>query len=217
MPRRFDISDPARRERALAAGVRAAKNGRLVAAPAESGYVILTDAFSTSGVMALRAAKELPAQVALGVLVGHRGGLGGIAAAPPVVSELLAAFWPGYLSLLVNAQPTVNWGIQTDRFAVRMPLHPVLLAIAGQVGPIAASGIPGPDSPAAQQCDVVLDAGPRSGPRGALVDVTGKAVVLARPGEPSAEQLRAVVADLVVPAEGATEADEPGHLGNARP
>ena len=59
MPRVLDVADPAHRTDAVAAAVRGARNGRLVVLPAETGYVVASDAFSAAGVAALQRMKEI--------------------------------------------------------------------------------------------------------------------------------------------------------------
>ncbi len=199
MVRALPCLDPGQRRDALESAVRAARNGRLVALPAESGYVLATDAFSAAGVAALQAAKGLSAGTTLGVLVGHAAGVHGIAAGlPSCALDLIAAFWPGQLSLVVAVQPSLRWTVPTDRCVVRMPLHPVLLDVAAAVGPMVYSGIATPAQ--RESASVLLDCGDRpEGPGSTVIDVCGPAPVLLRPGAVPVERLRQVVADLVVP------------------
>lgn len=119
-PRVLACTDPSERSTAVGDAVRAARNGRLVVLPAEHGYVLATDAFSASGVAALRAAKDLPAGATLGVLVGHAAGVHGVAVVPPIGQDLIDACWPGPLTLVLRAQASLSWSV-AGRIAVRMP------------------------------------------------------------------------------------------------
>lgn len=197
MPRRLPCLEPADRAEAIAAAVRAARNGRLVAVPAESGYVLVTDAFNANGVAALQRAKGLSVSTTLGVLLGHAGGVHGIAARiPPPAQDLMAAFWPGQLSLLLPVPGTLRWSVPTDRCAIRMPLHPVLLEVAAGVGPMVYSGCSAVER---ETADLFIDAGERpDGPGSTVIDATRWPMVLLREGAVSADAARAVVPDLLV-------------------
>lgn len=199
MARLLDCRDPQDRDAAFASAVRAARNGRLVALPAESGYVLVSDAFSAAGVAALQRAKGLGPETSLGILVGHRSGVYGIATGlPAAAEELMAAFWPGQLSLLVRTQPSLHWTVPTDRVAVRMPLHPVLLAVVSGVGPMVYSGVSDPAE--RDRASVVLDSGPRpAGAAATLLDATQQPLRIVREGAVAADRLRSVVPDLLGP------------------
>ena len=199
MARTLQCSDPVERPGAVLAASRAAKNGRLVVLPAETGYVVATDAFAPGGVAALQRAKGLAPTTTLGVLVGHAAAVHGIAARVPTAAlDLIAACWPGNLSLVVRTQPSLQWTVPTDRCVVRMPLHPLLLEVVGSVGPMVFSGIASPadwDSAA-----VILDCGTRpAGPGSTVVDVTTSPPTLIREGAVPAGRLRDLIGDLGVP------------------
>lgn len=197
MARRLDCQDPQEREAAITAAIRAARNGRLAALPAETGYVLATDAFSESGVAALQRAKGLGPGTSLGVLVGHKPGVHGIAAGlSPAALELMEACWPGMLSLLVRTQPSLRWTVPTDRCAVRMPLHPVLLAVVAGVGPMVYSRAATDEE--REGAAVLLDCGDRPGGPGAtLVDATAQPLRLLREGAVDFDRLSAVVPDII--------------------
>lgn len=198
MPRVLDVRDPATRDAAVAAAVRAARNGRLVVLPAETGYAVATDAFSTPGVSALQRLKGLSPTTSMGLLVGHAAGVHGIATRPPAAAQdLIDAFWPGSLSLVLATQPSLRWSVPTDRCVVRMPLHPVLLAVVAGVGPMVYSACSTEERAGA---DLVLDSGPRpEGPGSTVVDATADPLVLLRAGAVPTDRLTAVVPGLADP------------------
>ena len=197
MPRILDVADPARRTDAVAAAVRAARNGRLVVLPAETGYVVASDAFSAAGVAALQRLKGLSATTTLGVLVGHAGGVHGIAGRIPApAQDLMDACWPGPLSLVLPMQRSLRWSMPTDCCVVRMPLHPLLLEVVGAIGPTVYSGCSTAEREGAH---LVLDGGPRpDGPGTSVVDATAVPLVLVREGAVPTDRLQAVVPDLVI-------------------
>ena len=192
MVRILDIREPGARPDAIARAARSAKNGRLVIAPAETGYAVVADAFSGPGVAALQRCKGLSPTTSLGILVGSPAGIHGVAGRlPPAALNLIAAFWPGQLSLLVRLTSSLDWTVPTNRAAVRMPLHPVLLDLVQIIGPAVYSGI----SPQLREsADVLLDAGDRPpGPASTVVDVTGPVPVLVREGAIAAARIAEVV------------------------
>lgn len=192
MVRVLDVRDPGERSDAIARAVRSAKNGRLVVAPAETGYVVVADAFSRPGVAALQRLKGLSPTTSLGILVGSPAGVHAVAARlPAAAQDLIGAFWPGQLSLLVRLSDSLDWTVPTGRAAVRMPLHPVLLDLVTGIGPAVFSGV---DAAQRDGVDVVLDLGERaSGPGSTVVDVTGPTPVLLREGAVPAERVAQVV------------------------
>lgn len=206
MTLRILCADGTNRERAVAAGLAATRRGDLVLIPTETVYAIATDAFSRRGVSALREAKGYDDQVPLPVLVGARSTVPGVAArVGDDARALMDAFWPGLLTLLLPPQPTLAWDLPNGApLAVRMPLHPVALALLAASGPLVVTtanlrGLPAPadvDDALAQLGDSValaLDAGDltdESGLPSTVVDLTGDAPRVVRMGSVSLDALR---------------------------
>lgn len=208
MTQRIACADGAHREKAVAAALAAVRRGDLVVIPTESAYALATDAFSRRGVAALREAKGYDEQVPLPVLVGARATLGGVAArVTDDARDLVEAFWPGPLTVLLPPQPTLAWDLPSDApLAVRMPLHPVAVALLAQSGPLVATTANAPGLPAPADMDdallqvgdsaaLALDAGPLaddSGLPSTIVDLTGAVPRVVRAGAVSLEQVRSV-------------------------
>jgi tRNA threonylcarbamoyl adenosine modification protein (Sua5/YciO/YrdC/YwlC family) len=77
------------------------------------------------------------------VLVGSWAAVDGLMlGVPDIVRELVEAFWPGGLSLVLTHAPSLAWELGDTRgtVVVRMPLHPFALELLGEVGPMAVSG-----------------------------------------------------------------------------
>ena len=170
---RIDVTDPAARPRAVVAAVSAARRGDLVLLPTEHAYAIATDAFSSRGVDAIRAAKDLAGGAPLAVMVPSPATVAGIAAqVTPAAKALMAGFWPGQLTVLLDPQPTLAWSLPaTAALAIRMPLHPVALEVLRSLGPtvVTAANAPGLSMPTTvddaldqlgDAIALVLDAGP---------------------------------------------------------
>lgn len=137
----WDCSDPNQREQAISQSVSILRSGGLVVLPTENCYVVAADAFSLRGTSLLRRAKIQSSSTPLGLLVAGPTTVSGVAArVPERARDLMAAFWPGMLTLLLPAQPTLAWDHPVGApIAVRMPLHPLTLAICTALGPMAAS------------------------------------------------------------------------------
>ena len=206
MTQRIPCADGHRREPAVTAALAAVRRGDLVLIPTESVYALATDAFSARGMSALREAKGYDADVPVPVMVGSRGTVAGIASrVSDDARALMESFWPGGLTLLLTPQSTLAWDLPPEApLAVRMPLHPVALALLGASGPLAVTsanlpGLPAPtdvDGALEQMGDVVslvLDAGPLADDAGlasTIVDATGDPPRVVRPGAVSLDSLR---------------------------
>jgi tRNA threonylcarbamoyl adenosine modification protein (Sua5/YciO/YrdC/YwlC family) len=215
---RFDCADPSGRRRGLARAKTVLAEGELVVVPTEASYGLACDAFSSVGIGALRTAKA-NRRLAPPVLIGSARTLDGLATdVRPPVRDLAAAFWPGPLTLICTAQPTLDWRVAdagAGAVSLRVPLHPVLLELLAETGPLAVTGANTPghrlpttyDDARAQLGEepaVYLDAGATTyGGPSTVVDVRGPVPRVVRHGEIDVASLRAVVSELV-DAEGAS-------------
>jgi tRNA threonylcarbamoyl adenosine modification protein (Sua5/YciO/YrdC/YwlC family) len=209
MTRRFDMSKPLTRAQGLKAASTSAQRGRVVLLPTESVYAVLGDAFSATGVRAVRTLKNRPDDAALPVAVSSLSMLRGIAERlTPAGQSLVEAFWPGPLTIVCRAQPSLAWaaGGGGRTLTVRMPLHPVALDVIRDTGPSVLVGADPPldADPAGHETpgiDVVLDAGPPPWPaqRSTVVDVRVDPPVLMREGALGHDRLVLVAGDVVFP------------------
>ncbi len=207
----YDVRDGHDPALGVDAAVSALQRGELAVLPTDTVYGIAADAFSPSAVGALLEAKGRGRDMPVPVLVGAWATLDGLAEdVSPQTRELVQAFWPGGLTLVVRAAPSLSWDLGETRgtVAVRMPLHPVTLAVLARTGPLAASsanrsGLPpaGDAAEAARQLgtavSVYLDGGAtEGGPASTVLDLTGEAPRLLRTGAVSLEELLEVLPDL---------------------
>ncbi len=207
----YDCADPAVRPGALSAAARAVQAGQLVVLPTDTVYGIGADAFDAEAVAALLAAKGRGREMPVPVLVGSWDTLDGLVGfVPAATRELVEAFWPGGLTLVVEHAPTLSWDLGDARgtVALRMPLHPVALELLQQTGPMAVSSANRSGSPPALNAEdardqlgdavqVYLDGGPASvGVPSTIVDVTVSPPRLLRTGAVGADALREVVPEL---------------------
>ena len=201
----IDCADGRDRERAVVAAVSAIRRGDIVVVPTESVYAIATDAFSARGAAAIREAKGYADDAALPVMVGSRSTVAGIAMRVNDAARwLMQAFWPGPLTLLLEPQPSLAWDQPTDApLAVRMPVHPVLLAVLEKSGPliVTAATVTGRDEPltaqvamaqAGSEASVVLDAGPvdHEAGKSTVIDARHAPATVVREGSLTREEVQ---------------------------
>ncbi|MBU3705750.1 MAG: threonylcarbamoyl-AMP synthase [Mycobacterium sp.] len=138
----LDCRDPDNRAGAIAAAAAAVSSGRLVVMPTDTVYGIGADAFDSRAVAALLAAKGRGRDMPVGVLVGSWHTIDGLVySVSDDARELIRAFWPGALSLVVQQAPSLQWDLGDARGTVmlRMPLQPVAIELLRQTGPMAVS------------------------------------------------------------------------------
>lgn len=204
----FDCAQPDQRTTGLAAAVSALKSGRLVVLPTDTVYGVGADAFNSEAVAALLSAKGRGRDMPVPVLVGSWHTIDGLVyAVPHAARELIHAFWPGALSLVVRQAPSLQWDLGDAHGTVmlRMPLHPVAIELLREVGPMAVSSANISGQPAAVTAadartqlgdlvDVYLDAGPSEQQAAStIVDLTGVHPRILRTGPISAEAVAQVL------------------------
>jgi L-threonylcarbamoyladenylate synthase len=204
----FDCADPAQRVAGVASAVSAVKGGRLVVLPTDTVYGIGADAFDSAAVASLLAAKGRGRDMPVPVLVGSWTTIDGLVyTVPHTARELIRAFWPGALSLVVRQAPSLQWdlGDSNGTVMLRMPLHPVAIDVLREVGPMAVSSANISGRPPAVNVDdareqlgdlveVYLDGGPAAQQAAStIVDLTGVAPKILRHGPVSAEAIGEVL------------------------
>ena len=214
-------------EAAVAAGADALAAGRLVAFPTETVYGLGADALDPHAVARVFAAKGRPTDHPLICHLASADGLAPLVAeVSPHAQALADAFWPGPLTLVMPRSPAVPDAVTggRDTVAVRVPAHPVALALLRAFGgPVAAPsanrfGRPSPTT-AADVADelgdavaVILDGGPcEIGVESTVLDLTTNPPQVLRPGGISAEQI-AQVLGVAVHAQASGPARAPGML-----
>jgi L-threonylcarbamoyladenylate synthase len=204
----FDCTDPDQRSVGIGSAVGALKGGRLVVMPTDTVYGIGADAFDSTAVAALLAAKGRGRDMPVGVLVGSWHTIEGLVyTMPDGARDLIRAFWPGALSLVVTQAPSLQWDLGDAHGTVmlRMPLHPIAIELLREVGPMAVSSANVSGHPPAAHADearaqlgdlvdVYLDAGPsQQQAASTIVDLTGDSPRILRAGPVSAERIAEVL------------------------
>ena len=193
---------------------RALLAGDLVAFPTETVYGLGADATNPRAVAGIFEAKGRPGDNPLIVHVSSLEEAEALGAFDDRARLLADRFWPGPLTLVVEADPRIPEEVRAGlpTVAIRMPRHPLALDLIRRTGvPVAApsanrSGRPSPTDAASVREDlegrvaVILDGGPTEvGLESTVVDVTGDRVVLLRPGGLPAEALEAICGPLGCP------------------
>jgi L-threonylcarbamoyladenylate synthase len=224
MSARYDCADPVQREDGLAAAASAVMEGELVVLPTDTVYGLGADAFAPAAVAALLAAKGRGRNMPPPVLVGSvRAASALTQSLGPYGQDLIDEFWPGPLTLVFHASPTLRWdlGDTQGTVAVRMPLHAIALDLLRRTGPMAVSSANVHGSPAATTADeaaeqlgdsvsVYLDGGAcADNVPSTILDLTATVPRLLRAGVISIDALRKIVPVIEVPAPASTTVATP--------
>jgi len=191
--------DPERPDpEAVRKAARILREGGLVAFPTETVYGLGAVASKPRAVMRIFEVKRRPPDNPLILHVASVEQLFEVAReVPQQALKLVERFWPGPLTLVLPKSEKVIREVTggLDKVAVRMPAHPVALALIREVGePIAApsANLSGRPSPTTAQhvledlgglIEAVLDAGETlHGLESTIVDLTSDPPILLRPG-----------------------------------
>ena len=207
----YDCLDPEVRPAALEAAAYRLKRGGVVVMPTDTVYGIAADAFDARAVALLLATKGRGRDMPPPVLVSAPGVLDALGTEiSPAARALAEAFWPGPLTIIVPAQPSLTWdlGETHGTVALRMPDDEIALDLLRQTGPLAVSSANRSALPAAQSAmeaeeyfgfsvPVYLDGGPRetSAPS-TIVDCCTATPAIVRAGSLSREDLGRTVPEL---------------------
>jgi L-threonylcarbamoyladenylate synthase len=180
--------------------------GGLVALPTETVYGLGANALDAAAVASIFAAKQRPAWDPVIVHIADEAMLDGLVTEiPEAARKLMAAFWPGPLTLLLPRTEAIPDAVTAGRplMGVRMPAHPVALELIRRAGvPVAAPSANtfGRTSPTTAEhvledldgrIDAILDAGATEhGVESTVLDPCQSPMVIYRPGAVTAVQIR---------------------------
>lgn len=205
------LSTPAARA-ALAKAAHILRSGGLVALPTETVYGLGANALDPAAVARIFEAKQRPTWDP--VIVHIAGEATGnpmlrdlVTEVPDTARKLMAAFWPGPLTLLLPRSAAVPDAVTAGRplVGIRMPAHPVAFALIRTAGvPVAApsANLFGHISPTTAahvlddldgRIDAILDAGSTEhGVESTVLDPCQTPMVIYRPGAITAAQIRTI-------------------------
>ena len=192
---------------ALAQAEQLLRAGGLAAFPTDTVYGLGAMLFDAQAIEQLYLVKGRDAAKAIAVLVGDEVALALVAGEiSGVAARLAQRFWPGPLTLVVPAHPALPGNLSPlPTVGVRMPDHPVALALLHRAGPLAVtsanlSGQPSAANAAEVYAQLngripfILDGGQTPGGQpSTVVDCTGRDLVILRQGPISMRQLMGAV------------------------
>jgi tRNA threonylcarbamoyl adenosine modification protein (Sua5/YciO/YrdC/YwlC family) len=209
--RTHDCTQDADRATAIADAAAAIRRGELVVLPTDTVYGVGADAFSPTAVRRLLQAKGRERNVPVPVLVGSWRTVNGLVESlPDSAKDLIAAFWPGPLTLVLRQGSGLTWDLGETKgtVAVRMPMHPVAIELLAETGPLAVSsankhGTPPPvtageaESHLGVAVSVYLDGGPTEDRTAStILDLTGEKPRLLREGAVDRAKLAEVIGEV---------------------
>jgi L-threonylcarbamoyladenylate synthase len=213
---------------AIARAAALLRGGGLVAFPTETVYGLGANALDAAAVARIFAAKGRPAANPLIVHVTDATDVPRVAATWPDAARWLAErFWPGPLTLVLPRGPDVPDIVTAGgpTVAVRVPAHPVAQTLLRAAGvPVAAPSANRSTelSPTtaghvyrglAGRVDLILDGGPTTaGLESTVLDLSGDAPRLLRPGPIPPLELEAVVGPILRGAKAGPTLPSPGLL-----
>src|SRR3984893_501773 len=214
---------------AIASAAALLRAGRLVAFPTETVYGIGGDATNDHAVAAIFAAKSRPRFNPLIVHIRDLAEAERLAVFNSPARHAAARFWPGPLTLVLPRQPSAGVSLLAsaglDTVAVRVPAHPVAQALLREAGrPIAApsatrSGRVSPTEAVHVAEDIgddvamILDGGSTPlGLESTVMDLSGEAPALLRPGAGTLEALTELLGPIALPGSGLPKS--PGMLAS---
>ncbi|ANS78655.1 TsaC protein (YrdC domain) required for threonylcarbamoyladenosine t(6)A37 modification in tRNA [Serinicoccus hydrothermalis] len=211
--RLLDCTEENQRESSLARAAEVVREGKVVVLPTDTVYGVGADAFDVVAVAMVLAAKHRGREMPPPVLVPNPRTVDGLATDLPMYARMLMRhFWPGPLTLVLRAQPSLQWdlGETNGTVALRMPDDEIALSLLAEVGPLAVSSANVTGQPAATTAQealdqlggavaAYLDGGPRTGGEpSTILDCTGEEPVVLRLGALGAEDIRAVLGRTVL-------------------
>lgn len=203
------MQPPYERHPALARALEVLRRGGLVAFPTESFYGLAADIGHEAALRSLYVAKGRNSSEPLLILVDGAAAAEGLAQrVSPLARRLMRVFWPGGLTLVFDADPSVSRLLTagTGKIGIRWSSHPLAAALpAGLGGPVTGTSANRSGSPpcvdarevVAQlegRVDLILDGGRTAGlAPSTVLDVSGDAPRILREGMISEEALMKVI------------------------
>ncbi|MFV0434199.1 MAG: L-threonylcarbamoyladenylate synthase [Leucobacter sp.] len=185
----YDCSDSSQLLTGMRNARRAIAGGELIVMPTDTVYGVAADAFTPESVQRLLDAKGRGRQSPPPVLIPNTGTLAALAAEVPApLAALAEEFWPGPLTVITRANPSLSWdlGETGGTVALRIPDQPLAIELLAETGPLAVSSANTTGDPAARTAEeardmlgdsvaVYLEAGetPGDGLSSTIVDATG--------------------------------------------
>ncbi len=202
----LSASDPA----AIARAADVLRAGGIVAYPTDTVYGLGANVFDAQALEKVMDAKRRPDEKSLPVLIADRGHLRRlVTAVTPAAARLMAEFWPGALTIVLQKRDGLSPLLGEATLAVREPDHPAIGALLTAAGvPLSGTSANLSGQPAATTAqeaqeqlgnavDLILDGGPAAGSTpSTVIDCTARPPRILRQGAVTQDALAAVLADL---------------------
>jgi L-threonylcarbamoyladenylate synthase len=201
----------------LEVGTKVLESGQLAVLPTDTVYGVACNPFDPTAVDRLFAAKARGRDLPLPVLVHNwRQAIGLVEEVDERARALIAAYWPGPLTLIFREAPGIGWDLGDSRgtVGVRMPKHTFTQALIRRAGPLAVTSAnrsgqpPGATVPEIMaQLDegvgVYFDGGPAGeAPASTIVDLTGQRARVLRQGSIPPAEIERVIDEPLAAADG---------------
>ena len=192
-------------------GISILRQGGLVAYPTDTVYGLGAKADCEPAVTKVYQVKQRPQNLPLPLLLADTAQIAEVADPLPPIARLLAdKFLPGALTLVLHRAKSVPDTVTGggDTVAVRVPAHPVPVALVRGAGPIIGTSANLSGQPSALtaaevrsqlggRIDLVIDGGRcPGGTESTIVDVTGEIPVILREGAIPREELEKVCREI---------------------
>jgi L-threonylcarbamoyladenylate synthase len=189
---------------AIADAVAAVRSGRLIVFPTDTVYGIGTVPHDATATVRLFEAKDRPRDLTLPVLTATLDAARALARFDERAERLAASLWPGALTLVLpRTDASAGWdlGGHGRTIGVRVPSHPLALAVLAAAGPLATTSANRSGDPPAVSCDelhatfgdrvavYLCQEQPLSGAASTVVDLTHQGVRVLRAGGVDAERI----------------------------
>ena len=182
----------------------AAFRGELIVFPTDTVYGIGTRPDDPDATALLFEAKHRPRGLTLPVLVPTREAARAVARFDERVERVTLGTWPGPVTfVLPRTSRSAGWSLggDEDTIGVRLPAHPLALAVLAASGPLAVTSANRSGAPPATTCDELEGAfgalvrvylcsdEPLVGASSTVVDLTGHAPAVLREGAVAADEI----------------------------
>ena len=181
----------------VAEAAAAVSRGELVVFPTDTVYGIGARPDDAEATLRLFQAKRRPRDLELPLLAATEEALRGIASFDARADRLAAAFWPGPLTIVLRRTAlTAGWDLGGDpgTVGVRVPRHPLALAVLAATGPMAVTSANRSGEQPARSCEdlertfgelvsvYLCEESPLAGPASTVVDLTSAPARVLRAG-----------------------------------
>lgn len=189
---------------AIADAVAAVRRGELIVFPTETVYGIGAAPHDPAATARLFDAKRRPRDLTLPVLTASFEVAGTLARFDDRAEHLAAAFWPGPLTLVLpRTRVSLTWDLGGDvgTIGLRVPSHPLALAVLSTAGPVATTSANRSGAPPAGTCDelhavfgdlvavYLCQESPLTGAASTVVDLTHRDARILRTGDIDADHI----------------------------